>query len=361
MTIKKSLALTIAAGAIALGASTVVMAAPAAAHTPEASATCSTLTVALENYSVGTNGAMVNSVSVEIDSEVIDETRFGSSLHETYPLGDTAVAHEYVVEIDASGTQYDRDFTGTSVPCKQAAVADADAALTVTPATCDTNGGLVLGEPVNSSWDTPSAVTGPAQYTATATADAGHVFADGSATKSFTGILAGMLDSAQPTCAAIVPDRPAPVRNVTDETTLDCDSVTRTTTTTTTTTDWALEQGTNTWVVTPAVITTATATVVAAPGLCPPPVVPTPPTAVVTPLTPAATPLVPDGLAPSAAATVAPTPSDVADTNEPTVEVLASTGSNAAMVAPIGAAILLCGGALLLARRFAARGDATRD
>ena len=48
-------------------------------------------------------------------------------LYETYPLGDVTVAHEYVVEIDASGTQYDREFSGDSVPCKRAAAPDASA------------------------------------------------------------------------------------------------------------------------------------------------------------------------------------------------------------------------------------------
>ena len=359
MTIKRILAFTLAAGALALGASAVAVPQTASAHTPEASATCSTLTVALSNYTVGANGAMINSMSVEIDSAVIDETDFGSSLHESYSLGDTAVAHDYVVEIDASGTQYDRDFSGTSVPCKRAVTADADAALTVTPATCDTNGALVLGESENSTWGTPTAVAGPAAYSAIATADAGHAFADGSTTKSFAGTLEGMADADQTACAAvvIVPDRPAPIRDVTDQTDLDCDSATRTTTTTTTTTDWALEPSTNAWVTMPAVVTTTTATVAAPAGECPSIVIQTPPApadppssaVTVTPLTPAViTPLA--------------VPSTPADPSEPAVpvEVLASTGSNAGTVAPIAAGILLAGVALVLARRLGARRTTTR-
>ena len=338
MKIQKTLTGTIAAIVLALGATAVAMPAAASAHTPEAKATCSTLTVQLDNYSVGSDGGFVNTVSVEIDEAVVDEVDFGSSLRETYPLGDTTVAHEYVVEIDASGTQYDREFTGESVPCPRAAAPDATAALTVTPATCDTPGTLVLGDVQNATWGTPTGATGPGRYTVVATAEPGHTFADGTTSQSFDGPLAGTLDATAYPCAATppVPVRPAPARIVSDATTVDCASMTQTTTTTTTTTDWALDTGTNTWIATAPVVTTADVTVAATPGDCVT-------TTVVTPPAPPAPPV-----------TTPSTPTDSSSRALP-VERLASTGSDAATVAPVGLAILLVGALLLALRRFAAK------
>jgi len=337
LTIKKTFTCAIAAVVLALGASAVAIPAAASAHTPEAKATCSTLTVELENYSVGNNGAFVNSVSVEIDSTVVDEADFGSSLHETYPLGDTTVAHEYVVEIDANGTQYDRDFSGTSVPCPRAAAPDASANLSVTPATCDAPATLVLGDVQNATWGTPVGATGPGRYTVVATADAGHTFPDGTTSQSYDGPLDGALDATAYPCftTPAVPDRPAPARTVNDTTAVDCASMTQTTTTTTTTTDWALDTATNTWVATAPVVTTADATVAAEPGDCLT-------TTAVTPPTPVSTPSVPS------------VPTDTSARALP-VGTLASTGSDAATVAPVGAGILLVGAALLLLRRLTAK------
>ena len=71
MKITTILKYSLAVGVLA-GAATLATSAPANAHTPEASATCSTLTVALSNYEVGTDGSLVNSLTVEIDSAVVD-------------------------------------------------------------------------------------------------------------------------------------------------------------------------------------------------------------------------------------------------------------------------------------------------
>ena len=344
-------AVAIAAGTLAFAASAIAVSAPASAHTPEASATCSTLTVALESYSVGNGGAFINSISVEIDSEVVDETDFGSSLHETYPLGDVTVAHEYVVEIDASGSQYDREFSGESVPCKRAAAADAIAVVSVAPATCDANGSLQLGEVRNATWGTPSRATGPGQYSVTATAAPDHLFADGTATQTFVGLLDGALDANDPLCAVAIPVKPAPTRAVVDTTTVDCGAATQTRTTTTTTVDWLFDAAQNTWATAPAVVTTSSATVAAAPTACPTATVVVPPTPVVVPPTAGSTP--PAVQPPS-------TPADV-DVRAVPVEALASTGSDAGSVAPIGAAILLAGAALVVVQRFRSRRAAAHE
>jgi hypothetical protein len=334
----------IAAGTVAFAASAVAVSTPASAHTPEASATCSTLTVALESYSVGNGGAFINSISVEIDSKLVDETDFGSSLHETYPLGDVTVAHEYVVEIDASGTQYDREFSGDSVPCKRAAAPDASAVVSVAPATCDANGSLRLGEVKNATWGTPSRVTGPGQYSVTATAAPDHLFADGTTTQDFVGVLDGALAADDPLCAVAIPVKPTPTRSVVDTTAVDCAAATQTRTTTTTTVDWVLDAAQNTWVTAPAVVTTSSATVAAAPTACPTTTVVVPPAPVSTP--PAVQP-----------------PSTPADSNVRAVpvEALASTGSDAGMIAPVGAAILLAGAALVVVQRLRARRATARE
>jgi hypothetical protein len=348
--IKKMLACALAAVTLAGGASLAV-AAPASAHTPEASATCSTLTVALANYSVAPDGSFINTVSVEIDSTVVDDEEFGTSMRETYPLGDSAVAHDYLVEVDASGTQYDREFAGTTVPCKREVAPDASAVLSVAPATCDTNGTLTLGDVKNATWGTPTTAVGPGQYAVTATAVAGHVFADGTTGKSFAGTLDGRLDPDVAPCAAIVvvPDRPAPTRDVVDTTALDCFAGTQTTTTTTTTTDWTLDTASNTWVTAPPVVTVTTATVNAVSGVCgttaTPPTVVTPPTGVT-----------PPAVTPPADVTPPAPPVTTVERSVPVqavpVRALAHTGSDAGAVAPIGAGILLFGVALMLVQRL---------
>ena len=293
------------------------------------SATCSTLTVALSNYS---NDDEPNSITVSIDSDTVEDARFGSTFDASYPLGDATVAHDYLVTIDAPGAAYDREFAGSSTPCEAEVATDASAALAVTPATCDTSGTLVLGESRNATWGEPTATTGPAQFSVTATADEDHAFADGEVTKTFTGAIEGRLDPAAAPCASVVvvPERPIPTVAVADETALDCDSLTQTTTTTTTTTGWRLDEAANVWVKTPPVVTTTSATVPVAATECP--TVETPPTGSTTPPTPS-------------------TPADVTSKDVP-VEALASTGSDAGAVAPIGAALLLAGILLVVGRRL---------
>ncbi|MEO7005388.1 MAG: hypothetical protein ABI275_05485 [Terrimesophilobacter sp.] len=94
-------------------------------------------------------------------------------------------------------------FTGTlasALPSSDAAcvVKDATAVASTTAASCDVTGTLTLGATSNAKWGTP-VYTG-ANYSVVATADPGHVFVDGQATKTFTGTLPTALDSDDPAC-----------------------------------------------------------------------------------------------------------------------------------------------------------------
>lgn len=95
----------------------VTTAAPASAHTPTVSSTCSTLKVDLRWYGAGKS----NYVTVTIDGEVVeDHTKFGDSFFEQYTV-DTTSSHSWKVEIDAQDAGYDRleanALTGTWIPC----------------------------------------------------------------------------------------------------------------------------------------------------------------------------------------------------------------------------------------------------
>jgi len=206
MPIRNRSAVALGSGVLALAALVVMTPAAANAHTPATSATCSSLSVTLENYSGGRGGEEVNSVRVEIDSLLVEEHEFGRSFTAEYPLADPAVSHDYLVTIDAAGSRYDREFSGSSVPCPAPVAADADARLDTAPATCDTAGALVLGETTNSTWGAPTLTNGPGDYAVTATADAGHVFGGGETTRTFTGTLPGVL--AGPECATTTVEVP---------------------------------------------------------------------------------------------------------------------------------------------------------
>ncbi len=81
----------------------------------------------------------------------------------------------------------------------------ADAALSFTPPTCTTGGTVAEGTLTHATWTTPLSVDG-ANYSATATADEGYTFPDGSKTKPFSGTLPGPDTSLCPTnveCPAI--------------------------------------------------------------------------------------------------------------------------------------------------------------
>ena len=197
--IPRTIAAALAVSALALSG-VIAVAAPAAAHTPAASATCSDLTVTLVSYE-GNGYNTTNNVKVVIDNTQVVDEWFGYSWSRTVSLGDKTVAHVWKVVIDAAGYNYDKTFTGTSTPCTPPPPSvDAAAAVTVTEPTCTSPAELILGTVTNATWSTPTATTGPADYSVTATATTGHVFEGNEPTKTFTGTLADKLPAGEAPC-----------------------------------------------------------------------------------------------------------------------------------------------------------------
>ncbi|MEQ1735039.1 MAG: hypothetical protein ABL886_01250, partial [Rhodoglobus sp.] len=97
-----------------------------------------------------------------------------------------------VVWTQVAGTNY--HWTG-EVGCGSLP-ADAVASVTVIPPTCSAAAQLTLNTPTFATW---GSVTGA--YSVTATATAGHTFADGNSTQTFTGVLAAQLSDTNPLCA----------------------------------------------------------------------------------------------------------------------------------------------------------------
>ena len=121
-----------------------------------------------------------------------------------------------------SGTLADKLPTQSEDPegsCYEPSVVlkDAEASVTVTLATCDVPAKLVYGEVVNATFDgTADGTNGPGDYTMVATANEGHLFADESATQTFSGTLSGKLpqqsvDPAKPCFKALVPPSNPPI------------------------------------------------------------------------------------------------------------------------------------------------------
>ncbi|MFU8947711.1 LPXTG cell wall anchor domain-containing protein [Mycetocola zhadangensis] len=102
-----------------MGAAFVLLAgaAPASAHTPEVDATCSALTVTLENYAHSPVGETPNVVVVTIDGVEVANTTFGATFNGSYSYDGTTTGHTYTVAVDAVDKAYDRDFAGTTDVC----------------------------------------------------------------------------------------------------------------------------------------------------------------------------------------------------------------------------------------------------
>ncbi|NOW01350.1 LPXTG cell wall anchor domain-containing protein [Isoptericola chiayiensis] len=105
---------SIATSTLALGGLLVATAAPATAHTPEAEATCDSLTVDLQAYQGAT-------VTVRVDGQVVDRDTFHSSYDESFDL-DPSREQTWDVEVDAhDGDHHDWDRTGDSDACESSA------------------------------------------------------------------------------------------------------------------------------------------------------------------------------------------------------------------------------------------------
>jgi hypothetical protein len=196
----------IIAAALAIGMVAVGVALPASAHTPTVSATCSTLTVDLQSYSTKQGNPTPNTVTVTINSTIVENnTSFGGSFNRAYSFPSAAANQSYKVEVkaydDPNGTNgWTKTFTGTNG--SGCVAVDASASVTTTPPSCSAAELLVLGNHTNSSWGTPTYKTnsdGTVGYSVTATADNGHTFAKGTGvsndgkTKIVTGTLAKQL------------------------------------------------------------------------------------------------------------------------------------------------------------------------
>ena len=81
--------------------------------------------------------------------------------------------------------------------CAPPVLEPASAAVTTTDATCAAAAYVDLATPLHATWNVSTArITGPGDYSVTATADDDYEFADGTATQTFSGTLAGPRDDA---------------------------------------------------------------------------------------------------------------------------------------------------------------------
>lgn len=125
---------------LALGA-----AAPASAHNPFVTTSCTGIAVKFQAYGAGTT----NTVRVTIDGVLVENSTFGNNFAEkAYAVSPTTASHSYVVEVDAQHNEHDRTvakgnaFTGTWIPC-------ASTALTCDVATLYKGSPLSNGDHVN--------------------------------------------------------------------------------------------------------------------------------------------------------------------------------------------------------------------
>jgi hypothetical protein len=120
----KRLLASAAATALALGGLLVATAAPASAHTPKVTATCTELSVNLTQYS---GPGEKNSVTVVVDGEPVATEKFEKGFQGSYPL-DGAENHTWSVTVDAhdgkNGTQYDFTKSDSTTACDAPAEED---------------------------------------------------------------------------------------------------------------------------------------------------------------------------------------------------------------------------------------------
>lgn len=175
--------LALSAAVLIAGAMMIAVAAPAFAHTPSATLTCSSWSIGATQY----ESAQHNTYSVSIDGAPAITGSFGSSFSKsgTFPVGSgnhTLVGYVYQND-DPSATYsktYDLHTDGclTYVPVPSAPSAS--------PPTCDHAGTLTVAPPgphVSVSGGTTG--DGPGTYTITYTTDTGYTFPNGDATKAY--------------------------------------------------------------------------------------------------------------------------------------------------------------------------------
>ena len=93
-----------------------VSAAPAQAHTPTVSSTCSALTVDLKYYA--TSSSNNNTVTVWIDNAVQTDITFQSTYNAVYNFANSTAVHTWRVKVFAfDSSAYSFDTSGSSTPC----------------------------------------------------------------------------------------------------------------------------------------------------------------------------------------------------------------------------------------------------
>jgi hypothetical protein len=107
----------LATAVLGMGLALVAIAAPASAHTPVVTPSCSTLSVSLTNYATKSGNATPNTVKVVIDGTTKIDSTFGSTFTASYPLVRNT-AHTWSVVVRAwDNAKYNVDKTGTTTPC----------------------------------------------------------------------------------------------------------------------------------------------------------------------------------------------------------------------------------------------------
>lgn len=109
----------LAAALVVLGG---IVAVSASAHTPTVVADCDQLAVSLASY----NASGTNAVKVTIDEDVVDDTTFGASFHETYDAPDKYKSYAWEVVVtahdDPNGSKgWTKTFSGKSKACHEPA------------------------------------------------------------------------------------------------------------------------------------------------------------------------------------------------------------------------------------------------
>ena len=280
-------------GALALLLLSVAAPAAAAPPPPLTTSDCAQLSVSVSGYPSPADNPTPNRLIVSVDGAPFAEETFGAAATFVYDLGAVDVAHSWSITVDALNASFDPTFEGATTPCEAPPLFDASAALDTTPADCDEAEKLVLGTVVNATWGAPTATTGEADYTVTATALDGHVFDDGETTREFSGHLDGVLAANDPECYVeppVIPTQPADRFETESVDDVDCDARTVTTTTTTTTTTTELNADGTDWVWTTPVSVTTTSTRAADDIECPVVAPPEQPEQPESPNEPAATP-----------------------------------------------------------------------